>query len=84
MLRRYRGLKSGYGVTNKNVIYEPFKLQLHFCEAPPNDISSSILNPLPCKSTPSINSSVLLVIRATPVKSIYKSKNNDFKDEFIK
>lgn len=77
MLRRYRGLRSGFGVTNKNVSYEPFKLQLHFRETPPDEISTSI-NPIIPKNTPSINSSVLLVILATPVRSIYKSKNYKF------
>ena len=79
MLRRYRGLRSGFGVTNKSVSYEPFKLQLHFRETPPDEISTSIVNPIPCnKNTPSINSSVLLVIRATPVRSVYKSKKSHF------
>lgn len=74
MLRRYRGLKSGYGVTNKNVSYEPFKLQLHFREAPPDENCVSTENAMPCKNTPSVNSSMLLVISATPVKAIYKSE----------
>jgi period circadian protein len=74
MLRRYRGLKSGYGVTNKSVSYEPFKLQLHFREAPPDETCLSTENVLPCKNTPSVNSSMLLVISATPVKSIYRSE----------
>lgn len=70
MLRQYRGLKSyGYGVTSKAVSYEPFKLTLTFREAPDeNCISSQI----PYKTTPSVNSSMLLVISATPVKSVYK------------
>lgn len=75
MLRRYRGLNSnGFGVTNKTVSYEPFKLQLHFREAPPDEICASLENPLQCKTTPSVNSSMLLVISASPVKSFYKSK----------
>lgn len=69
MLRRYRGLKTGYGVTSKAVSYEPFKLSLSFREAPPDDESI-----LACKNTPSVNSTMLLVISATPVKSVYKSK----------
>lgn len=76
MLRRYRGLKCGYGVTNKGVSYEPFKLQLHFREAPPDDKLTSTENAMPCKNTPSVNSSMLLVISATPVKSVYKSNDS--------
>lgn len=84
MLRHYRGLRSGFGVTNKNVNYEPFKLQLHFREAPTDEICSSIINPISCnKNTPSINSSMLLVIRATPVRSAYKSKKNHFQPGII-
>jgi hypothetical protein len=74
MLRRYRGLKCGYGVTNKSVSYLPFKLQLHFREAPPDENCVSTENAMPCKNTPSVNSSMLLVISATPVKSVYKSE----------
>lgn len=74
MLRRYRGLKSGYGVTSKAVSYEPFKLSLTFREAPPDENYASTENPMPCRNTPSVNSSMLLVISATPVKSVYKSK----------
>ena len=69
MLRRYRGLRSGFGVTNKTVTYEAFKLSLTFREAPPVE-SSDLL----CNTPPSVNSSMLLVISATPVKSVYKSK----------
>jgi len=72
MLRQYRGLKSyGYGVTTKAVSYEPFKLTLTFREAPDENCIS---NQMPYKTTPSVNSSMLLVISATPVKSVYKSK----------
>lgn len=66
MLRRYRGLRSGFGVTDKSVVYEAFKLSLTFREAPPVDPSDEV--------SPSVNSSMLLVISATPVKSVYKSK----------
>lgn len=76
MLRRYRGLTGGYGVTNKNVSYEPFKLQLHFREAPPDENVPFFENIMPCKKTPSVNSSMLLVISATPVKAIYKCNFN--------
>lgn len=62
MLRRYRGLKTGgFGVTGKSVSYEPFNLILSFRESPEEPIS------------PSKNGSILLVIRATPIKSIYKT-----------
>lgn len=67
MLRRYRGLKStGYGITSRAVSYEPFKLVLTFKEAPEeqcisNDVTSN-------------SASILLVICATPVKSVYKSE----------
>lgn len=71
-LRRYRGLKtSGYGVTNKSVTYEAFKLSLTFREAPPEESYNK--NVSSCNSLPSVNSSMLLVISATPLKSVYKS-----------
>lgn len=68
MLRRYRGLKTGYGVVNKAVTYEPFKLSLTFREAPPDELQANEA------ITASVNSSMLLVISATPVKSVYKSE----------
>lgn len=62
MLRRYRGLKTGgFGVPGKSVSYEPFNLILSFRESPEEPISQSK------------NGSILLVIRATPIKSIYKT-----------
>nr|AGZ88038.1 PERIOD [Belgica antarctica] len=76
MLRRYRGLKSGYGVTNKSVTYEAFKLSLTFREAPSDDsfcASDVITTPSPC-----VNSSMLLVISATPVKSVFKTHDEVF------
>lgn len=74
MLRRYRGLKSGYGVTNKSVTYEAFKLSLTFREAPNDDSlgMTDATTPSPC-----VNSSMLLVISATPVKSAFKSKRRN-------
>ncbi|KAL7017493.1 hypothetical protein ACKWTF_010400 [Chironomus riparius] len=76
MLRQYRGLKSyGYGVTTKTVNYEPFKLTLTFREAPDENCIS---NQMPYKTTPSVNSSMLLVISATPVKSVYKMSDEVF------
>ncbi|CRL07870.1 CLUMA_CG020824, isoform A [Clunio marinus] len=69
MLRRYRGLKSGFGVTNKSVSYEAFKLNLTFREAPLDEVSHDA-------ATPSVNSSMLLIISATPVKTFYK-KNDE-------
>jgi hypothetical protein len=72
-LRRYRGLKtSGYGVTNKSVIYEAFKLSLTFREAPPEESFNQEI--FPRNSLPTVNSSMLLVISATHLKSVYKSK----------
>lgn len=72
LLRKYRGLKtSGYGVTSKAVIYEPYRLTLTFREAPRDqrlknhDITSG-------------NTNILSVISATPVRSIYKGKINLF------
>jgi period circadian protein len=78
MIRRYRGLmSSGYGITSKSVSYEPFKLTLTFREAPDeNWISTEHV--IPCRNTPSVNSSMLLVISATPVKSVYKSESSVF------
>lgn len=69
LLRRYRGLQSqGFGVKGKSVSYEPFKLVLSFREAPEETRSeqSAALAPN--------SSSMLLVINATPVRSVYKSK----------
>lgn len=78
-LRRYRGLKSsGFGVTNKSVIYEPFKLLLHFREAPPDEDCVFNENTMKCKKPPSVNSTMLLVVSATPVRSAYKSKRKSF------
>lgn len=73
MLRRYRGLRNGFGVINKSISYEAFKLSLTFREAPADD-SYSTPDATPRSSTPSVNSSMLLVISATPVKSVYKSE----------
>lgn len=73
MLRRYRGLRNGFGVINKSISYEAFKLSLTFREAPLDD-SYSTPDAMPRSSTPSVNSSMLLVISATPVKSVYKSE----------
>lgn len=70
MLRRYRGLKSGFGVTSNAVNYEAFKLSLTFREAPAEESDAISSSP------PSVNSSTLLVISASPVKSVYQSKSN--------
>uniref|UniRef100_A0A1B0GP58 Period circadian protein n=1 Tax=Phlebotomus papatasi TaxID=29031 RepID=A0A1B0GP58_PHLPP len=68
MLRRYRGLRTaGYGVTAKAVSYEPYRLVLSFREAPEDPRSENSENVAPNGST------MLLVICATPVKSIYKN-----------
>lgn len=72
-LRRYRGLKtSGYGVTNKSVIYEAFKLSLTFLEAPSDETCKK--EGFLCNSLSMVNSSLLMVISAMPLKSVYKSK----------
>ncbi|KAG5671629.1 hypothetical protein PVAND_001821 [Polypedilum vanderplanki] len=77
MIRRYRGLKScGYGITSKSVSYEPFKLTLTFREAPDENWIST--EHVQCRSTPTVNSSMLLVISATPVKSVYKTSDEVF------
>jgi period circadian protein 2 len=79
-LRRYRGLKtSGYGVTNKSVTYEAFKLSLTFREAPPEESYNKEC--FPCSSLPTVNSSMLLVISATPLKSVYKGEPISFKSK---
>lgn len=70
MLRRYRGLHTqGFGVKGKSVAYEPFKLVLSFREAPEEtnhkSDKSATLQP--------IATSMLLVINATPVRSVYKT-----------
>ncbi|XP_058059642.1 period circadian protein [Anopheles bellator] len=64
MLRKYRGLKSaGFGVTKTSVNYEPYRLVLTFREAPVEnaDLVSG--------------RSILLIISATPVKSVYREPN---------
>lgn len=65
MIRRYRGLKSaGYGVIDKALLYEPFRLSLTFREAP-EEIR-------PDGTVESSGTTMLLVICATNVKSAYK------------
>lgn len=64
MLRRYRGLKTGgYGVIERAINYEPFRLALTFREAPEEASSANYL--------PN-GTNMLLVICATPIKSSYK------------
>ncbi|XP_063706364.1 period circadian protein isoform X2 [Culicoides brevitarsis] len=69
LLRKYRGLRtSGYGVTSKAVTYEPYRLTLTFREAPENQrLKNSDIT--------SANTNILLVISATPVRSIYKDES---------
>lgn len=64
LLRRYRGLQTqGYGL--KSVSYQPFKLVLSFREAPDEGRSDK-------SSTTTLNgTSMLLVINASPVLSVY-------------
>ncbi|XP_055845349.1 period circadian protein [Episyrphus balteatus] len=65
MIRRYRGLKSGgYGVIDKALMYEPFRLSLTFREAP-EEIR-------PDGTVETSGTTMLLVICATYVKSSYK------------
>lgn len=67
MLRKYRGLKTaGFGVTKTTVNYEPYCLVLTFREAP-NDNSGEV--------TPSTGRNILLIVSATPVKSVYTQSN---------
>lgn len=70
LLRRYRGLKSsGFFVKDKSLSYVPFKLVLSFREAPDESRSDMLSAALTPKGT-----SMLLVMNATPVASVYKSK----------
>lgn len=67
LLRRYRGLLTqGFGVAGKSVSYQPFKLVLSFREAPDERSRSDKSVSLTPNGT-----SMLLVINATPVQSIY-------------
>lgn len=78
LLRKYRGLKtSGYGVTSKAVTYEPYRLTLTFREAPEDQ---RLKNP----DITSANTNILLVISATPVRSIYKCTVTLFVRTFFK
>lgn len=74
MLRRYRGLKSGYGVKNNNISYEAFKLSFTFREAPADNCNNIFANVKTQTESSSLRNQLLLVISATPLKSIYKGK----------
>ncbi|XP_062565455.1 period circadian protein isoform X2 [Armigeres subalbatus] len=75
MLRKYRGLKSaGFGVTKTSVNYEPYRLVLNFREAP-NETSEDI---------PSTGRNILLIISATPVRSVYNKPNEQLHDKDLK
>lgn len=75
MLRKYRGLKSaGFGVTGTSVNYEPYRLVLTFREAP-NEASEDITN---------TGRNILLIISATPVKSVYTVPNEQLHDKELK
>lgn len=65
MLRRYRGLKAGFGVVNTGVNYLPYKLTLTFREAP-EEMTMGEPSDLISKTT------MLLVVSAVPVVSVYK------------
>uniref|UniRef100_A0A182SJD1 Period circadian protein n=1 Tax=Anopheles maculatus TaxID=74869 RepID=A0A182SJD1_9DIPT len=73
MLRKYRGLKTaGFGVTKTNVNYEPYRLVLTFREAPAEN--AEIMS----------GRSILLIISATPVKSVYKEPNESLCERELK
>lgn len=74
MLRRYRGLKSGYGVKNQTVAYEAFKLSFTFREAPADNSNNIFANMKTQSMSSSLRNQLLLVISAAPLKSIYKSE----------
>ncbi|XP_052863241.1 period circadian protein [Anopheles cruzii] len=64
MLRKYRGLKSaGFGVTKTSVSYEPYRLVLTFREAPVEN--AELVS----------GRSILLIVSASPVKSVYREPN---------
>lgn len=73
MLRRYRSLRSGFGVLSRPTVYEPFRLTLTFKEAPQEACNSTEGELI--SSTPN-SPSMLLVISAIPVKSAFKGKQN--------
>lgn len=67
MLRRYRGLlQQGYGVKDKTVSYEPFKLVLSFREAAEETPRDQRIFP-----EMSYANSILLIIYIIPVNSVY-------------
>uniref|UniRef100_A0A182N4Y2 Period circadian protein n=1 Tax=Anopheles dirus TaxID=7168 RepID=A0A182N4Y2_9DIPT len=73
MLRKYRGLKTaGFGVTKTSVNYEPYRLVLTFREAPAEN--AEIMS----------GRSILLIISATPVKSVYKEPNESLCERDLK
>uniref|UniRef100_A0A182U6A5 Period circadian protein n=1 Tax=Anopheles melas TaxID=34690 RepID=A0A182U6A5_9DIPT len=73
MLRKYRGLKTaGFGVTKTTVNYEPYRLVLTFREAPAEN--AEIMS----------GRSILLIISATPVKSVYKEPNESLCERDLK
>uniref|UniRef100_A0A1Q3EZL0 Period circadian protein n=1 Tax=Culex tarsalis TaxID=7177 RepID=A0A1Q3EZL0_CULTA len=74
MLRKYRGLKSaGFGVTKTTVNYEPYCLVLTFREAPNSGEVSS-----------STGRNILLIVSATPVKSVYTQPNERMHERKLK
>uniref|UniRef100_A0A182VQU8 Period circadian protein n=1 Tax=Anopheles minimus TaxID=112268 RepID=A0A182VQU8_9DIPT len=73
MLRKYRGLKTaGFGVTKTTVNYEPYRLVLTFREAPAEN--AEVMS----------GRSILLIISATPVKSVYKEPNESLCERELK
>ncbi|XP_055546661.1 period circadian protein-like [Wyeomyia smithii] len=75
MLRKYRGLRSaGFGVTSSSVSYEPYRLVLSFREAPLENGEFE---------TNSVRT-ILLIVSATPIKSVFKVPNEQFSDNAMK
>uniref|UniRef100_A0A182QGN9 Period circadian protein n=1 Tax=Anopheles farauti TaxID=69004 RepID=A0A182QGN9_9DIPT len=73
MLRKYRGLKTtGFSVTSTSVNYEPYRLVLTFREAPAEN--AEIMS----------GRSILLIISATPVKSVYREPNESLCERDLK
>lgn len=76
MLRRYRGLRNaGYGVTAKEVNYEPYKLVLNFREGPDSGAKDDAGAIETDKKKLPYTSTMLLIISATPVTHIYKRES---------
>ncbi|XP_055633275.1 period circadian protein isoform X2 [Toxorhynchites rutilus septentrionalis] len=74
-LRKYRGLRSsGFGVTKTAVSYEPYRLVLTYHEAP-TGYNEFITN---------TGKNNLLIISATPIKSVYTAPNEQLNEKELK